>query len=115
MEGLAHQGGFETLSTHMLETFPDLDLGKVKRLRNQYWNGIKHFYARDNETARDDETLMAGFTDLQNDAVLFMGWLDYMQVVRKLPIEVQVFQIWWYALNPDKMSPNADPRPWQAI
>ena len=30
-------------------------MAKIKSLRNQYWNAIKHFYSRDNKTARDDE------------------------------------------------------------
>jgi hypothetical protein len=29
-------------------------------------------------------------------------------VQQKLPVEAQVFQIWWYALNEEKLSPDAD-------
>lgn len=41
MEGLVEQSGFESLSSHILATYPDVDFAKVKRLRNQYWNAIK--------------------------------------------------------------------------
>ena len=109
VEGLAEQAGFETLSTHILKTIPEGDYKKVKRIRNQYWNAIKHFYNRDGKTARDDEALMASFTDEQNDAYLFMGWLDYLLVAKRLPVEVQVFQVWWYASNEERMHPEADP------
>ena len=115
MEGVAEQASSPTLSTHILETFPGMDVAKIKRLRNQYWNAIKHFYNRDNKTARDDEALMAEFSDIANDVVLFMGWLDYMRHVEKLPVEVQVFQVWWFATNEDKLNPNADLEPHRCI
>jgi hypothetical protein len=115
MEGLAEQSGLETLSSHILATFPDMDFAKVKRLRNQYWNAIKHFYKADNSTAREDEALMADFSDRANDAVLFMGWLDYAQREARLPVEVQVFQVWWYATNESRMAPHVDPTPWRTI
>lgn len=115
MEGIAEQAGLDTLSSHILATFPDVDFAKVKRLRNQCWNAIKHFYKPDNRTARQDEDLMAGFSDSANDAVLFMGWLDYMQRAGKLPVEVQVFQVWWYATNEERMAPGVDPTPYRAF
>ncbi len=115
MEGLAEEAGPDTLSSHILATFPDVDFAKVKRLRNQYWNAIKHFYKADNRTAREDEELMADFSDAANDAVLFMGWLDYMQREARLPVEVQVFQVWWYATNESRMAPHVDPTPYRTI
>jgi hypothetical protein len=80
IEGLATEANLPTLSTHILQTFPDVDMWKIRALRNQYWNTIKHYYKRDNATARNDEALMADFSDRANDAPLFMGWLDYMQL-----------------------------------
>jgi len=88
---------------------------KIRALRNQYWNAIKHYYKHDNSTARDDDALMAEFSDRTNDAVLFMGWLDYMQLAKTLPVEVQVFQVWWYATNEDKMHPDSDPTPYRSL
>jgi hypothetical protein len=113
MEGLTEQAELPTLSTHILSTMPNLNRGKLVRLRNQYWSAIKHFYARDNRTMRDDEELMSGFTDAANDAVLFDGWLNYLTLTKRLPVEVQVFQVWWYALYEGSMSPEADPTPWR--
>jgi hypothetical protein len=115
IEGLAEQADIPTLSTHILKTFPGVDYGKIKRLRNQYWNAIKHFYARDGQTARDDEALMANFTDAANDAVLFMGWLDYLLLTKRLPTEAQVFQVWWYATNPRSVNPAVDQSVWQSV
>lgn len=115
MEGLANQNDIPTLSSHILKTHPGIDIAKIKRLRNQYWNAIKHFYSHDQKTARDDEQLMADFSDEKNDAVLFMGWLDYQLFTKRLPVEVQVFQVWWYATNEQRMNPEADPTPYRTV
>ncbi len=106
IEGLAESADIPTLSTHILETLPDTDYREIKSLRNQYWNAIKHFYMQDRKTARQDEELLADFTDTANDAPLFTGWLDYMMLTERLPIEAQVFQAWWYATNENRISPT---------
>ncbi len=115
IEGLTEVQNLPTLSTHILKSFPDVDIKKIRGLRNQYWNAIKHFYSRDNKTARDDEALMADFSDAGNDTVLFMGWLDYMTLTNRLPIEVQVFQVWWYATNEQRINPDSDPTPYRTF
>jgi hypothetical protein len=115
MEGLADYNDIDTLSSHILETHPHMNMAKIKGLRNQYWNAIKHFYDRDNKTARDDEELMAGFTDEMNDTVLFMGWLDYQLLTKRLPVEVQVFQVWWYATHEKSLTPDVDPTPFRNV
>ena len=115
IEGLASANDIPTLSSHILQTHPSSDISTIKRLRNQYWNAIKHFYTHDNKTARDDEELMADFSDEKNDGVLFMGWLDYQLLVKRLPVEVQVFQVWWYATNEQRLNPNTDPMPFRSL
>ncbi|MBY5320980.1 hypothetical protein [Rhizobium leguminosarum] len=115
VEGLAKEADLPSISTHILQTIPDIDQRKLKRLRNQHWNALKHFYEQDGKTVRDDEALMADFTDEANDAVLFGGWLDYLLVTKRLPVEAQVFQVWWYATNPKSMNPDVDPSPWQSL
>lgn len=57
---------------------------------------------------RDDTATLAAFDDTANDAALFVGWWDYEMVTKKLPLPVQVFQVWWHALNDDKLAPGAD-------
>lgn len=104
IEGLAETSGFSTLSTHILETHPDIDMSKIRKLRNQHWNAIKHFYMHDQRTARNDADLMADFSDQHNDMPLFMGWFDYVQITGRLPVAVQVFQVWWYALYEEKIT-----------
>jgi hypothetical protein len=87
----------------------------IMTARNKFWNPIKHFYKHDRKTARDDEGIMEGFSDIHNDAVLFGGWHDYMLVVEKLPIEAQVFQAWWFATNEDRVRPGVDMTSWREV
>jgi hypothetical protein len=108
MEGLAKQNEIETFSTHILKTFPELKSGVVQRLRNKNWNAIKHYYSSDHKTPRDDKEILESFQDQNNDAVLFVGWYDYMSYENRMPLEAQVFQTWWYALNESKLHPNED-------
>jgi hypothetical protein len=56
---------------------------------------------------RDDDVL-AAFDDTKNDAALFVRWWDYYAVTGRLPLPVQVFQIWWYALNEEKLAAGSD-------
>jgi hypothetical protein len=107
IEELADAQEKKPFAKHILSTQPDMDRGVIRGLRNQYWNAFKHFTDHKG-IARDDEELLARFDDRVNDAALFIGWWDYLEVQKRLPIAVQVFQVWWYALYEEKLSPDAD-------
>ena len=51
---------------------------------------------------------MSGFSDLQNDHALLVGWYDLMLACKKLPIEAQMFQSWYFALYPERLGSEAD-------
>ena len=107
IDKIASFADIPTFSTHMLETVPELDIGKLRNLQRQYWNAFKHLEDRGGKP-RDDDDILAAFDDTKNDAALFVGWWDYYAVTGKLPLPVQVFQIWWYALNEEKLALGAD-------
>jgi hypothetical protein len=107
IEGIATVENLRPFSTHMLESVPDLDMKKIRRLRNQYWNAFKHLTTHGGEP-RDDAETLATFDDSKNDAALFIGWHDYFAVTGRLPLPVQVFQLWWFSLNEEKLAPGAD-------
>jgi hypothetical protein len=109
-EHLTRKAGKEPFSTHALATFPSLDIGKIRRVQNEYWNAFKHATTRDG-LDRADEALLASFDDEANNHTLFVGWHDYMLATGSLPPEAQVFQIWYFALYPDKLDPNVDRTP----
>jgi hypothetical protein len=108
VEGLAEAKGEAPFAMHILKTQPKMDRKEVRWRRNEYWNAFKHFYDRSGKLAREDEELLARFGDANNDVALFIGWWDYMTVQKRLPVAAQVFQVWWYALNEEKLSPDAD-------
>src|SRR5262245_51610129 len=107
VEGLADAQGEEPFAMHILKHQPDMDRKAIRTRRNQYWNAFKHFFDLKG-IVREDAELLARFSDVNNDVALFVGWWDYMKVQKRLPIAAQVFQIWWYALNEERLSPDAD-------
>ena len=107
IEAVAQLEKVEMFSTHILRTMPELNIAAVRNRQRVYWNAFKHMTTRGGEV-RDDTATLAAFDDTANDAALFVGWWDYQMVTKKLPLPVQVFQVWWYALNEDKLTPGAD-------
>jgi hypothetical protein len=107
IEAIATQENVEPFSTHMLQTVPGLDMKALRDLQRRYWNAFKHMTNRGGQP-RDDAATLAAFDDTKNDAALFVGWWDYQAVTKKLPLHVQVFQVWWYALNEGKLAPETD-------
>jgi DNA invertase Pin-like site-specific DNA recombinase len=109
LDVLAEQAGTEPFSTHILATRPDLDMVKIRQIRNQFWNAFKHATTHKGEP-RDDAMLLNAFSDEQNDGALFIGWHDYGQVAGRLPISAQVFQVWYQVLADaeKRMNPDVD-------
>ena len=103
IEALAVAHGEQPFAMHILNTQPDMDRREIRERRNRYWNAFKHFSDRKG-FAREDEALLAQFSDINNDVALFVGWWDYATVQKRLPVAAQVFQVWWYALNEEKLS-----------
>ena len=108
LEGVAMHNDIEPFSSHILETHPQLDIATVRILRNKYWNAFKHFYDRNNKGPRDDEEDLEDFSDEQNDHFLYIAWHDYQAITGKLTIEVQIFQIWYYAMYEEKIVKEFD-------
>ena len=115
LEGVGQNRNVEVLSALVLKLNPEMKLGKVVRLRNQYWNAMKHFYEQDKKTIREDASLLAEFSDVQNDTVIWEGWHDYQLLTGVLPVEAQVFQVWHFAINEDKLAPEVDKDPYRKI
>jgi len=90
-EYLTRKAGEKPFSTHAVATFPDINIGKIRRVQNQYWNAFKHARTRSG-IERKDRELLERFGDEVNDHTLFIGWRDYQQAVGTLPIEAQIFQ-----------------------
>src|SRR5262245_9471682 len=102
IEHYAEKAGSETYVSHVLKTYPDLNIKDIRKIQRQYWNAFKHATTHGGEE-REDDDLLSKFTDEQNDPALFIGWFDYAQATKTMPIEAQIYQIWWMALHPEKV------------
>jgi hypothetical protein len=106
-EHLAREVGATPFIEHALSSNPDMTAQRYYGIARQYYNAFKHVTGRDGG-ARDDEDLLAGFDDRQNDALLFVAWIDFMAASPSAPIEAQAFQVWFYASYPDKLARRED-------
>ncbi len=108
LEKLANISGEIPISTHILKTHPSLDIDKLYKARNLFWNSFKHVTRLDGNIRDEDAKTIRDFSDVDNDMILFLAWFDYMAVSKKLPVSAQVFQVWFYALKPDKLDPSGE-------
>src|SRR6266516_3347971 len=100
IEFYAKKAGGEPFTSHILKTQPKLDIVALRKIQRQYWTAFKHAVHQRSQQERNDEKLLSRFTDEQNDGALFIGWYDYAQATKMMPVEAQVHQIWYIALNP---------------
>jgi hypothetical protein len=113
-EYLAVKAGGVPFTARALATFRKKFCRDIRRARNQFWSSFKYATTHD----LDEESynkLMNGFNDLQNDHALLVGWHDLMLASKKLPIEAQVFQSWYFALYPEKLGSEADVLRYQTL
>lgn len=100
ISGMARLQGLHHTEAFISDANPALSRKELVGMQNVFWNAMKHF----NDTKgvpRDDEHLLSTFSDIHNDAHLFHGWFDYSQVVGRLPLEAQVFNMWFLATIPE--------------
>jgi hypothetical protein len=115
IEHYARKAGAQPFASHILKTFPNLDIEDVRKRQRQFWTAFKHATYRHSGKERDDEQLLAGFSDEQNDHALFIGWYDYALATRTMPIEAQVHQTWYIALYPMKLAPRHSAEPYDKV
>jgi hypothetical protein len=106
IEFYANKAGSTPFVSQILKTWPHLDIKELRKVQRKYWNAFKHALERHDGKERDDDELLSRFTDEQNDVALFIGWYDYAQATKTMPVEAQVHQLWWLALHPDKLDPK---------
>lgn len=83
-----------------LEIYPDLSRFDLQTLRNKYWNAMKHSHSKNGVERNDEELLSLPLTE-ENEARLAEGWFDLAQSGMPLPIEAQVFNLWFLAKHGD--------------
>jgi hypothetical protein len=109
IEYYAKKAGGEPFTSHILKTFPDVDIRRVRVLQRKFWNAFKHATYQHSGEEREDDELLGRFTDEQNDHALFIGWSDYAIAANAMPLEAQVHQAWYISLHPDKLAVDYPP------
>jgi hypothetical protein len=113
IEYYAKKAGAEPFTTHILKTHPDMNIKELRRVQRQYWTPFKHAIHQHSKEERDDDKLLSRFTDVQNDSALFIGWYDYAQATNTMPVEAQVQQVWYTALNLEKLDAKYPREPYE--
>ncbi len=106
-EHLARDVGRSPFIEHVLQTNVEMTAQAYYALARQYYNAFKHV-TKPGGVLRDDDALLAGFDDKQNDALLFVAWTDLSTASGSSPVEAQVFQAWFYASYPAKLASRED-------
>ena len=75
---------------------PDLTQRRLRDLANRYRNFFKH-------ADRDPEAVVEEFGDNANDALLFVACHDFGRLCSGMATEMQVFEAWYLACNPQKL------------
>lgn len=111
VESLGFHTGTEIFTNHVIQQRPELAADNrrgLRTLRNRYWNAFKHASSFNGKSMRDDADVLDQFDDAANDHALFVGWGDYGPIAGRLPIEAQVFEVWFMVLYEEKVSPEVD-------
>jgi hypothetical protein len=106
-EYLAVKASGQPFTARALATFRNNSWRDIRRARNQFWSSFRYATTHDDDK-EGYSRLMSGFSDLQNDHALLVGWHDLMLASKKLPIEAQMFQSWYFALYPERLGSEAD-------
>ena len=106
-EQLARNAGAEPFVSHVLKTFPDMDMPKIRSLQRKYSNAFKHATTR-NDQDRQDAEVIKSFDLKINEDTLFVVWHDMMHTGLPAPIEAQAFMVWYFAKYPEKLNPAVD-------
>lgn len=105
-EGVAMLTGKSPFLESAMEAI-QLKKEEIRSARTKHWNPMKHLWNRSGNVRTGDLLLLQDFKDEYNDGVLFCGWHDYMLIAGALPLEAQVFQLWFWAMH-DVGDPGQD-------
>lgn len=70
---------------------------KVNYINSPYRNFFKH-------ADRDPDAVLTDFKESTVDSIIYLAVEDYIRLVKRSPIELQVFKLWYLATNPQKLS-----------
>jgi hypothetical protein len=100
LEGLCRLGGFDPFAESVLLDDPGRGKKWLYGVVNLYRNCFKHLGDTEEERA-DDQRTLDQFNDRVNDFLIYICVEDYLLLRSASPVPLQVFQVWFCALNAD--------------
>jgi hypothetical protein len=97
---LCNKAGVESMSNQTRQHIQEGADLKFDYVNSPYRNFFKH-------AERDPDATLPSFDESNIDSVIFLGVEDYLRLVKKSPVEFQVFQLWYLATNVEKVSTDS--------
>jgi len=97
IDALCTKEGIESLSSQTRGNIKDRRDLKRDYVNSPYRNFFKH-------ADSDANNVLPALQSDQVDSILYLAVEDYLRLLKKSPIEFQVFQLWYLALNIAKVS-----------
>jgi hypothetical protein len=97
---LCNSNDIDSISNQSRSHIPIGEDLKRDYINSPYRNFFKH-------ADRDVGAMLDGFDDQKCDSIIYLAAEDYMRFKKESPLEFQVFQLWYLALFPEKVTDDA--------
>ncbi|MFT3930807.1 MAG: hypothetical protein QM709_10995 [Spongiibacteraceae bacterium] len=100
IDSLCNKPIIESFSNQTRENLSAGEDLKHDYINKPYRNFFKH-------ADRDPNSVLPYLNEKTVDSVVFLAVEDYIRLYKQSPIELQVFQLWYLAVNPSKIASQA--------
>lgn len=100
IDAMCVRGGVESMSSEAREYVPPGEELKRDYVNSPYRNFFKH-------ADRDPDARLPPIPSDHLEGLIFLAVEDYIRLHRRSPVQFQVFQAWYLAMNPEKLDAAA--------
>ncbi len=100
IDALCDKASVDSISSQTREHLPEGKDLKRDYVNSPYRNFFKH-------ADRDPDAVLPSFDESNVDSIIFLAVEDYLRLLKKSPVEFQVFQLWYLAANVEKVSTDS--------
>jgi len=97
VDALCEREGIDSISGQTREHLPQGRSLKHDYINSPYRNFFKH-------ADHDPDGILRDFDESSVDSVLFLAVEDYLRLLKKSPVEFQVFQLWYLAIHVENLA-----------
>ena len=96
---LCEKRGIKSFFDQILDDNPHISKKDLRKMADKNRNFFKHANS-------DPDAVLEQFSDVENDAVLFVATHDFGRLCGGMPPELQVFEAWYLCCHPIKVTPG---------